>query len=69
MAVFTAVLIWGSGYISMLITAIIGGGVSESYIYPLYAGIVLLAGLVVGCTCVVLEKIKELEEAIKKLTP
>lgn len=27
-----------------------GGGVSESYLYPIYGGIVLLAGLIVICS-------------------
>lgn len=37
------------------------GGVSESYLYPIYTGMVLLSGIIVACTKVVLEEIKELK--------
>lgn len=40
--------------------------VEASYIYPIYGGIILLSGLVVGCTVLILEAIKSLEEEIKK---
>ena len=39
-----------------------GGGVDLSPIYPIYAGIILLAGLVVGCTVVILEEIRSLKK-------
>ncbi|MBR7150559.1 MAG: hypothetical protein IKD01_06060 [Oscillospiraceae bacterium] len=42
-----------------------GGGVDLSPIYPIYAGIILLAGLIVGCTIVILEEIRSL----KKINP
>ena len=64
MFIFAVVMIMGGGGISIVITSIVGGGVDESYIYPLYGGIILLSGLVVGCTCVILEKIKALENKI-----
>ena len=51
MVLFGIVMIGGGGAISMAIKAMVGGGVSESYIYPIYGGIILLAGLIVGCTC------------------
>ena len=39
-----------------------GGGVDLSPIYPIYAGIILLAGLIVGCTVVLLEEIRSLKK-------
>ena len=39
-----------------------GGGVDLSPIYPIYAGIILLAGLMVGCTVVILEEIRSLKK-------
>lgn len=41
------------------------GGVYESYLYPIYTGMVLLAGLIVTCTKVVLERIKEINSENK----
>lgn len=46
---------------------LLGGGVSETYLYPIYGGIILLAGLIVGCTVAVLDEIKSLREEIKRI--
>lgn len=62
MVAFTLLLTLGGGLISQGFSAIIGGGIAESYIYPLYAGIILLAGLLVGCTCVILDKLDTLSK-------
>jgi hypothetical protein len=64
MAAFAVIMIPCGGIISMFITAIVGGGVSESYIYPLYVGLILLAGLVAGCTCIIWDKLDQLEKKI-----
>ena len=40
--------IWG-----ILFNKMIGGGVEESFIYPVYAGLILLTGLIVGCTVII----------------
>ena len=42
MAVF---LLGGGGLISIVFSSIAGGGVEQSFIYPIYAGIIVLAGL------------------------
>ena len=42
------------------------GGISESYLYPIYGGIILLTGLVVGCTVYISDEIKSLKEEIRK---
>lgn len=47
----------GAGIWVSLFSTIIGGGAKESFLYPIYAGIILLAGLVVLCTCVILDAI------------
>ena len=39
-----------------------GGGVDLSPIYPIYAGIILLTGLIIGCTIVILEEIRSLKK-------
>lgn len=46
---------------------LLGGGVSETYLYPIYGGMILLAGLVVGCAVVVWDEIESLKEEIKSL--
>ena len=64
-AMFLLVIFPGGGLWGSL-SHLIGGGVSETYLYPIYGGMILLAGLIVGCTVVVLNAIESLKEDIKK---
>ena len=54
MFVMFAFTIWPFG-------GILGGGVQESFLYPLYGGVILLSGLIVVCTELILEEIKSLK--------
>lgn len=49
--------VWG-----MLFQPLIGGSIEQTFLYPIYAGIILLAGLIVGCTVVILEEIRSLKK-------
>ena len=49
--------IWG-----IIFQPLIGGGVEQTFLYPIYAGIILLAGLIVGCTAIILEEIRSLKK-------
>ncbi|MBR5316884.1 MAG: hypothetical protein IKU39_03220 [Lachnospiraceae bacterium] len=49
--------VWG-----ILLQPIIGGGVEQTFLYPIYAGLVLLTGLIVGCTVIILEEIRSLKK-------
>ncbi|MDO4581609.1 MAG: hypothetical protein Q4B96_03380 [Bacillota bacterium] len=60
-AMFVAMILCG-GFWGLIFKPIIGGGVEQSFIYPLYAGIILLSGIIVGCTVIVLEKIESLKK-------
>ncbi len=64
MAFFTIVMLFGGGAISIVITKLIGGGVDESFIYPIYGGIILLSGLIAGCTVVIVDEIKGLKSML-----
>lgn len=65
MLVMFAFTIWPFGGIWQLLSGILGGGVQESFLYPLYGGVILLAGLIVVCTELILEEIKSLKVDIK----
>lgn len=65
-AMFLLVVFPGAAFWSML-SHLIGGGVSETYLYPIYGGSILLAGLIVGCAVVILDEIKSLKEEIKSI--
>ena len=62
--VFTLV-VWPFSGVWQLLSGIIGGGVRESFIYPIYGGIILLSGIIVVCTELILEEIKSLKDDIK----
>ncbi len=53
------------GLWDVILSPVIGGGASELYLYPIYGGIILLSGVVVGCTSVVCEKIQQLKDELK----
>lgn len=61
MFVMFAFTIWPFGGIWQLLSGILGGGVQESFLYPLYGGVILLSGLIVVCTELILEEIKSLK--------
>lgn len=63
---FAVVLL--SGLWESLLKPIIGGGVEQSFIYPIYIGLILLAGLIVGVAVVIYEEIKELREEMKNIS-
>ena len=58
-AVFVCIVPLG-GMWSMIFSSLIGGGVDQSFIYPIYGGIIVLSGIVVGCTKIVLHEIKSI---------
>lgn len=58
-------VVFPGGGLWTLLSHLIGGGASETYLYPIYGGIILLAGLIVGCTSVILNEIKSLKEEIR----
>lgn len=60
-------MVWPGGAIWVtFFPKIIGGGIAESFLYPIYGGIILLSGLVVGCTVYVCDEIKSLRREIEK---
>ena len=61
MVVMFAFTIWPFGGIWQLLSGILGGGVQESFLYPIYGGIILLSGLIVVCTEHILEELKSLK--------
>lgn len=65
MVIMFALIIWPFGGIWQLLSGILGGGVQESFLYPLYGGVILLSGLIVVCTELILEEIKSLKVDIK----
>lgn len=60
-------IVWPLGGLwSMIFEKIIGGGISESFLYPIYGGIILLAGLIVGCVVIICDKIENIGVARDK---
>lgn len=63
MVFFFLAMTLGGGLSVVIFRSIVGGGVAESYLYPIYGGIVLLAGLIVSCTVIILDEIKKLKDS------
>ncbi len=66
MIFFFLLMTFGGGLSEMIFSSIVGGGISETYLYPIYGGIVLLAGLIVACTLVILDEIKLIKDSLNK---
>lgn len=64
MILFWLLLTFG-GVISIpMFKYIVGGGVEQTFLYPIYFGIMALAGLIVACTIIIYEKLDALEKKI-----
>ena len=57
MIVVFALVVWPFSGVWQLLSGIIGGGVRESFIYPIYGGIILLSGIIVVCTELIVEDV------------
>lgn len=66
MGLMALLMIVGGGLISIILTSLVGGGIEQSYIYPIYGGIIVLTGVVVGVSQSVIEEIKNLKEMLEK---
>lgn len=67
MLVMFVIMVLLGGVWSIILKPVVGGGVDQSYIYPIYGGLIVLAGLVVGAAAVVYEEIHKLREEIKSI--
>lgn len=66
MLVMFLLVVWpGVGFWTFL-KGIIGGGVAESFLYPIYGGLILLAGLITGCTVRICEEIREMKDTLEE---
>ena len=63
---FLAIVLFG-GLWNVLLKPLIGGGPEQSFLYPLYIGLILLAGLVVGVAVILYEEIQKVQEEVKKV--
>ena len=66
MAAMFVVLVPLVGLWGILLKQILGDGPEESLIYPIYIGLILVAGLIVGGAVILYEEIKKLREEIKE---
>lgn len=64
--VFWVIMTFGSCVSNRVFQPILGGSVEQTYLYPIYGGIVALAGLVVLCTVVILEKMDEIKKMLEE---
>ncbi len=66
MVAMFALIVWPLSWVWYLsLSGILGGGVSESFLYPIYGGLILLSGLIVFCTNRILDEVRSLRDEIK----
>ena len=58
LVLFYLLLTFGGSISVPMFQRLVGGGVAETFLYPIYFGILLLAGLIVLCTCIVVDEIR-----------
>ena len=63
--VFWVIMTFGSCVSNRVFQPILGGSVEQTYLYPIYGVIVALAGLIVLCTVVILEKMDEIKKMLE----
>jgi transcriptional regulator with XRE-family HTH domain len=61
MVVFYLLMTFGIPLYCWLFELILGGGIQQSYLYPIFGGIVFLAGLVAVCTTLIIEEVRMLK--------
>lgn len=65
MGLMALLMIGGGGLINMIFTPLLGGGIEQSYIYPIYGGIIVLTGVVVGAAKIIIDEIRELKKSLE----
>jgi len=65
MIAFYILLLFSPFINDLIFVKVFGGGVSETYLYPIYWGLVLLSGLIVACTLIIIEEIQESKQELK----
>ena len=66
MLIFFVLMFFGAGIYGWLFSHTFGGGVQESYLYPIYGGLILLAGLIVACSCYICNKLDDIKKHIDR---
>ena len=64
---FFGVVLLG-GIWEALLKPLIGGGVEQSFLYPIYGGLILLAGVNAGAAVILYNEIKKLREEIQTIS-
>lgn len=65
MGIMIFVMVGCGGLISMVLSAMLGGGGEQSFIYPIYGGLILLTGFLVGSASMILGEIDKLRKEIE----
>lgn len=65
MGLMALLMIGGGGLINMIFTPLLGGGIEQSYIYPIYGGIIVLTGVVIGAAKIIIDEIRELKKSLE----
>lgn len=67
MALMAIIVVPLGGLWTFVLRPVIGGGVEQSFIYPIYVGLIVLAGIIVGSASILYDEIKALQKELDEL--
>ena len=67
MALMAIIVVPLGGLWTFVLRPVIGGGVEQSFIYPIYVGLIVLAGIIVGSASILYDEIKALRKELDEL--
>lgn len=67
MALMAIIVVPLGGLWTFVLRPVIGGGVEQNFIYPIYVGLIVLAGIIVGSASILYDEIKALRKELDEL--
>lgn len=55
------------GLWAFVLRPVIGGGVEQSFIYPIYVGLIVLAGIIAGSASILYDEIRAMRKELDEL--
>lgn len=66
LVIFILLMTVGAGIWIVLFRSFLQGGAEQEFLYPVYGGLVLLSGLITGCTVIIIEELKQIKTMLLK---
>lgn len=67
MALMAIIVVPFGGLWTFVLRPVIGGGVEQSFIYPIYVGLIVLAGIIAGSASILYDEIRAMRKELDEL--